>query len=95
MRIVLPIEPDIPKEEGIDYPGIAAQESLKVQYRTVIEGAADADFVQTLGKALVVFDGIGIGLEDVGIVIELARSGGSILQEKIIVTVHTSYHAAP
>ena len=58
----------------------------------VVEGGHYASLVQTVGIALVILDGIGIGLEHEPAVVYLAGSGCHTLQEVIVIAVHTGHH---
>ena len=58
----------------------------------VVEGGHYAGLVQTFGIALVIFDGIGIGLEHVSAVVYLAGSGCHTLQKVVVIAVYTSHH---
>ena len=58
-------ESNMPDEERPYRLGIRIQETLKIEKIMVIERHHHTSFVQSLGIALIVFDGVGIGVEDV------------------------------
>ena len=60
----------------------------------VVQRGLHTDFMQTVGKAVEVLDGIAISLEDIGILVYLMRHLGGTLQQEVVVAVYTSYQAA-
>ena len=94
MGVVVAVEPDVPEEEGVDGFGVAAEEVGEVDDVAVVECGQHADLVEPLGKALVVLDGVGVGLQDVGVGVELARSGSGLLQQVVVVAIHAGDEAA-
>ena len=90
---MLPIEPDVPKKKRISYLGIPPHESSKINQRTVIQCGLYTYLMQTLCKAMMIFDGIGIGLKDISVSVYLPGSSSSSLQKKIIITIHTGDEA--
>ena len=89
----MPVEPDEPDEEFVDDFGILTQIFLEVEDVAVVKGGHDAHVVEGGGIALVVLDGVGIGVDDVGVV-EHALGGRCVaLQQVVHVGIHTGYHA--
>ena len=58
----------------------------------VVQRSHHTSLMQSFGIALIVFDGISIGLEDIPALVDLPGGGGSILQQIIVIAVYTSYH---
>ena len=89
------IRPYIPHEEGEDGGGEVAQERLEVERLAVVERHSHTYGVQRRCVALHVLDGVGVGVEYVGIVENrLRRTAGALLQV-VIVGIDTRYHVAP
>ena len=95
VRVVLAVEPDIPQKQRIGYLRITLQKSGEVQDVAVVQRGLHTDFMQTVGKAVEVFDGIAVSLEDIGVLVYLMRYFGSTLKQEVVVAVHTRYQAAP
>ena len=95
MRVVLAVEPDIPQKQRIGNLRITLQKSGEVQDMPVVQRGLHTDFMQTVGKAVEVLDGIAISLEDIGILVYLMRHLGGTLQQEVVVAVYTRYQAAP
>ena len=49
--------------------------------------------MKAFGKTMEILNGIPVGLENIRITVYLPRHIGGSLQQKVIVTVHTSYQA--
>ena len=94
VRVVLAVEPDIPQKQRIGNLRITLQKSGEVQDMPVVQRGLHTDFMQTVGKAVEVLDGIAISLEDIGILVYLMRHLGGTLQQEVVVAVYTSYQAA-
>jgi len=58
---------------------------------TMLDGL-HAGVVQRVGVALVVLDGVGVGVDDEGAADELARRGGGSLQQVVVVGIDARYH---
>ena len=89
---MLAVEPDIPQKQRIGNLRITLQKSGEVQDMPVVQRGLHTDFMQTVGKAVEVLDGIAISLEDIGILVYLMRHLGGTLQQEVVVAVYTSYH---
>src|SRR5699024_2201374 len=95
MRVVLAVEPDIPQKQRIGNLRITLQESGEVQDMPVVQRRLHTDFMQTVGKAVEVLDGITVSLEDIGTLVYPMRHLGGTLQQEVVVAVYTRYQAAP
>lgn len=95
MRVVPAIEPDIPQKQRIGNLRITLQESGKVQNMPVVQRCLHTDFMQAVGKAVKVLDGITVRLEDIGTLVYLMRYFGGTLKQEVVVAVYTRYQAAP
>ena len=85
--------PDVPDKERIDGLGILPQVFFHVKDAVIIERHGHAHLMERGGIALHVLNGIGIGVEDIGIVDDRARGFGLALYEVVIVSVDTGDHA--
>ena len=56
--VVLAVEPDIPQKQRIGNLRITLQKSGEVQDMPVVQRGLHTDFMQTVGKAVEVLDGI-------------------------------------
>ena len=75
------IVPNAPNEEGVDGQAVLEEVFMEVEDGVVVEGYGNTDVVQAGGIALEVFDGIGVGVEDVGVVTDFARERGCVLKK--------------
>ena len=92
--VVAAVEPDVPQEKRIGQARIAAHELREVQQLAVVQRGLHTDVVQGLGAAQVVLDGVGVGLQDVRVPVDVARQGGGALHQEVVVAVHAGNEAA-
>ena len=64
---MFPVKPDRPHKQRISYLGIKFHEFRKINQLMVVQRSHDADFMQPFGVAMVVLNGVCIGLHHVGI----------------------------
>ena len=86
------VGPDVPGEERPDGARIVTQEMLEVEEPPVVERCHDAHLLEGGGVALVVFDGVGVGVEDVGAHADGARGVRGSLHEVVVVGIHAGNH---
>ena len=89
IRIPLAIKPHVPQEKRVYDFRIPFQISVEIQYKTVVQCGLHTYFVKTFGKAVIVFDGVCVGLEYIFVPVDLSGSVRGSLQQEIIVTVDT------
>ena len=58
----------------------------------VVQRSHDADFMQPFGIAMVVLNGVCIGLHHVGIFDDVSGGVGTSLQQVVIIAVHAGNH---
>ena len=58
----------------------------------VVQGSHDTDLVQPFRVAVIVLDGVGVGLHHVGTLDDVLGSMGTSLQEVIVIAVHAGNH---
>ena len=86
------IVPNAPDEEREDSLRILPQIFGTVENRVVVQRDSHAHLAQRLGIALQVLDGIGIGVEDIGIANQFFRSWRDTLNEIVVVSIHAGNH---
>ena len=74
---------------------ILAQVFGDVENLSVVERHGHANVAQRGREALQILDGVGVGVEDVGIVEQLARSLGVALNQEVVVGIDAGNHIAP
>ncbi len=77
----------VPQENRIDRPRVVGEESFEVEYLRVVFGRLHADVVERRRIAPVVLRGVGVGVEDVGRLVDLARDGGLVGEQVVEVAV--------
>ena len=86
------MRPDAPHEERPDDFAVFLHECLERKDVPVVERAHDASRMQGGCVALVVLDGVGIGVQDERRGNEFAAYLGSTLHKVVVVRIHASYH---
>ena len=86
--VVLAVEPDIPQKQRIGNLRITLQKSGEVQDMPVVQRRLHTDFMQTVGKAVEVLDGIAISLEDINSCLSYATPCGTLQQEVVVAVWH-------
>ncbi len=90
----LAMEPDEPNEEFVDDFGILPQVFLEVEEVAVIEGCHHTDVVERGCVALETLDGVGVGVDDVGVVEHAGRGRCVALQQVVEVGIDAGNHVA-
>ena len=62
---------------------------------TVVQCCLYTNLMKAFGKTMEILNGIPVRLENIRITVYLPRHIGGSLQQKVIVTVHTSYQLRP
>ena len=84
--------PDAPYEERQDNLAVLLHECFERKDVSVVECAHHASRMQSRSIALVVLDGVGIGVEDVGTGEQRLADWCSALHEVVVIGIHASYH---
>ena len=87
------MQPYKPNEEFIDDAGIEFEVFFKIEDVSVVERGHDAHVVKAWRIALVVFDGVSVGVDDVGVVEHSCRVGCVALKQIVEVGIDAGYHA--